>query len=240
MVLSEEGEFSLDFCPVPCDQPMKASRGAVFQTGAKKPSMETTARNRRLEPYYKRHATMDDARDVVLDVAVTAGEENEGETIKAQLEEVRRIAAREIRTATADTGYAYSKVFGDLERRGMQPRPRVPFPMRCQARHSQVPARQDPEPAAAPQSWLFLLLQGQGLRGLSAQKQLSAEGARQRGGGQRRRVPAPLRARCRCTRWSDNDQRLYQRRRGRSEVSHNEARTWHGLRAVPSGAALTP
>lgn len=42
-------------------------------------TMATTARNRRLEPAYKQHTVVDDLRGVVLDVAVTTGEVNEGQ-----------------------------------------------------------------------------------------------------------------------------------------------------------------
>jgi IS5 family transposase len=48
--------------------------------------------------------------------------------------------------------------------------------------------------------------------------------------------PALLRARRRRDRWSEKDQRLYQRHRWRSEGSHGEAKTWHGLaRAIRRG-----
>ena len=84
-------------------------------------SMATTARNRRLEPCYKQHTAVDDARGVVLDVAVTTGEVNEGETIEAQVDAMQEIADRAITTVTADAGYAYAKVYGGLERRGIDP-----------------------------------------------------------------------------------------------------------------------
>lgn len=48
--------------------------------------------------------------------------------------------------------------------------------------------------------------------------------------------PALLRARRRRERWSEEDDRLYQRHRWRSEGYHGEAKTWHGLaRAVRRG-----
>lgn len=48
--------------------------------------------------------------------------------------------------------------------------------------------------------------------------------------------PALLRARRRRERWSDEDRRLYQRHRWRSEGYHGEAKAWHGLsRAVRRG-----
>ncbi len=84
-------------------------------------SMATSAYNRRLEPCYKQHTAVDDARGVVLDVAVTTGAANEGETLEAQVDEVRKIAGRELETVTADAGYSYAKVYGALERRGIDP-----------------------------------------------------------------------------------------------------------------------
>ena len=84
-------------------------------------SMATSARNQRLEPCYKQHTAVDDARGVVLDVAVTTGEVNEGETIEAQVDAVQEIADRAITTVTGDAGYAYAKVYGALERRGIDP-----------------------------------------------------------------------------------------------------------------------
>ena len=44
-------------------------------------TMATNARNRRLEPAYKQHAAVDDLRGVILDVAVTTGEVNEGQIV---------------------------------------------------------------------------------------------------------------------------------------------------------------
>jgi hypothetical protein len=46
--------------------------------------------------------------------------------------------------------------------------------------------------------------------------------------------PALLWARRRRLRWSEEDRRLYQRHRWRSEGLHGEAKTWHGL-AQPCG-----
>ena len=48
--------------------------------------------------------------------------------------------------------------------------------------------------------------------------------------------PAPLRARHRQERWSEEDRRMYRRHMWRSEGYHGEAKTWHGLaRAVRRG-----
>ncbi|WP_371740508.1 transposase [Bradyrhizobium sp. LCT2] len=48
-------------------------------------TMATNARNRRLEPSYKQHTAVDDKVGVILDVAVTTGQTNEGEMIEPQL-----------------------------------------------------------------------------------------------------------------------------------------------------------
>lgn len=52
-------------------------------------TMATTARNRLLEPSYKQHTAVDDKVGVVLDVAVTTGQTNEGEMIESQVDEVK-------------------------------------------------------------------------------------------------------------------------------------------------------
>ena len=100
-------------------------------------SMATAAENRRLEPCYKQHTAVDDARGVVLDVLVTTGAVSERETIEAQVDEVRAIAGREIEMVTADAGYAYARVYGGLERRGIDP----VIPVRKDPSRSRVPLR---------------------------------------------------------------------------------------------------
>jgi putative transposase len=52
------------------------------------------------------------------DVAVTTGQTNEGEMIEPQVDEVEAITGIDIKTVTADAGYAYAKVYGALQRRG--------------------------------------------------------------------------------------------------------------------------
>ncbi len=82
-------------------------------------TMATNARNRRLEPAYKQHSAVDDKVGVILDVAVTTGQTNEGEMIEPQVDEIEATTGIDIKTVTADAGYAYAKVYGALERRGI-------------------------------------------------------------------------------------------------------------------------
>jgi Transposase DDE domain len=56
---------------------------------------------------------------VTLDVEVTTGEKNEGEMIAPQVDEVKATTGVDIKTVTADAGYACAKVYGALERRGI-------------------------------------------------------------------------------------------------------------------------
>lgn len=53
-------------------------------------TMATNSRNRRLEPAYKQHTAVDDKVGVILDVEVTTGQTNEGDTIEPQIDEVSR------------------------------------------------------------------------------------------------------------------------------------------------------
>ena len=80
--------------------------------------MATNARNRRLEPAYKQHTAVDDKVGVMLDVAVTTGQTNEGEMIEPQVDEIEAATGIDIKVVTADAGYSYAKVYGALERRG--------------------------------------------------------------------------------------------------------------------------
>ena len=82
-------------------------------------TMATSSRNRRLEPAYKQHGVVDDVCDVVLDVETTTGEVNEGQVVLARIDAAAATTGQTITTATADAGYAYGKVYGGLERRGI-------------------------------------------------------------------------------------------------------------------------
>src|SRR5690348_14198400 len=118
---------------------------AVLQTGRYKKvcitdpdaTMATNGRNRRLEPAYKQHAVVDDVRGVVLDVEVTTGEVNEGQVVLERIDAAADLTGIAIRTATADAGYAYGKVYGGLERRGIDPL----IPAKAEPIKSKVPLR---------------------------------------------------------------------------------------------------
>ena len=211
-------------------------------------SMSTSACTRRHEPCFKQHTTVDDARGVVLDVAVTTGAVSESRSIEAQVDAVRETTGRAIGTVAADAGYAYSKVFRGLERRRIDP----VIPTRKDPSRSPVPLRRFRYDARhhllkCPRGKILHPERRLG-RGQVFLSRVSDCGCCPLKGGclPASRVnkevvvphdyPALLRARRRRARWSEDDQRLYQRHLWRSEGFHGEAKTWHGLgRAIRRG-----
>lgn len=213
-------------------------------------TMATNARNRRLEPAYKQHAAVDDKVGVILDVAVTTGQTNEGEMIEPQVDEVKATTGIDIKTVTADAGYAYAKVYGALERRDID----ALIPTKAEPIRSPVPLRRFRYDAKndivkCPRGKVlrpgnpvghgrFFYARKRDCQRCSLASICVSKGRTSKGIVISHDYPALLRARRRRERWSKEDQRLYQRHRWRSEGFHGEAKTWHGLaRAVRRGLA---
>jgi hypothetical protein len=97
--------------------------------------MAANARNRRLEPAYKQHTAVDDKVGVILDVAPDWS--NERRLTEPQVEDVEATTGIRIDTVTADAGYAYAKVYGALERRGID----ALIPAKAEPIKSRVPLR---------------------------------------------------------------------------------------------------
>ena len=89
---------------------------------------------------------VDDARGVVLDVSVTEGTVNEREVLESQVEAVRELSGRDPALVTADSGYAYSKVYAALERRGVA----ALIPAKKEPTQSRVPLRVPWSAGASP------------------------------------------------------------------------------------------
>jgi transposase len=236
----------------PQDETAKTSR----QTGRYKKvcttdpdaTMATTARNRRLEPAYKQHAAVDDERGVILDVEVTTGELNEGQVVESRIDATIATTGVSITTVTADAGYAYGKVYGALERRGIgavipaKAEPiRSPVPLRrfrYDARNDIVrcPRGKILRPTRRVEHGRFFYSRAKDCARCSLASLCLSRGRANKAVVISDDYPALLRARRRRERWSDEDRRLYQRHRWRSEGFHGEAKTWHGLaRAIRRG-----
>jgi transposase len=211
-------------------------------------TMATSSRNRRLEPAYKQHAVVDDVRGVVLDVEVTTGEVNEGQVVLERIDAAAATTGQTITTVTADAGYAYGKVYGGLERRGIdalipaKAEPiKSPVPLRrfrYDARHdiAKCPRGKVLRPGRPIPHGRFFYSRARDCSRCSMASLCLSKGRLNKVLVISDEHPALLRARRRRERWSDEDQRLYQRHRWRSEGFHGEAKTWHGLaRAVRRG-----
>jgi transposase len=211
-------------------------------------TMATNARNRRLEPAYKQHTAVDDILGVVLDVEVTTGEANEGDHILPQIDAVTATTGNTAKTVTADQGYAYGKVYGGLERRGVDPlipakkepiRAKVPLRrFRYDARHDIVKCLRGKtlRPGKPIEHGRFFHSKSRECGRCDLASICISNGRPTKSVVISDDYPALLRARRRKERWSEADARLYQRHRWRSEGFHGEAKAWHGLaRAVRRG-----
>jgi transposase len=211
-------------------------------------TMATNARNRRLEPTYKQHAAVDDLRGVILNIEVTTGEINEGQRIVGQVDATMATTGVAMTTVTADAGYAYAKVYGALERRGIdaliptKAEPiRSPVPLRrfrYDAKHDIVkcPRGKILRPGNPVAHGRFFYARKRDCDRCALASICLSKGRTSKGLVISHHYPALLRARRRRERWSAADQRLYRRHRWRSEGFHGEAKTWHGLaRAVRRG-----
>jgi transposase len=211
-------------------------------------TMATNARNRRLEPAYKQHTAVDDVFGVILDVEVTTGQANEGDQILAQVDAVADATGVAVGTVTADQGYAYGKVYGGLEKRGIDPvipakkepiRSRVPLRrFRYDARHDilKCPKGRTLRPQRRVEHGRFFYSKATDCRTCPIRGDCLSKGRVNKAVVVSDNHPALLRARRRKERWSEEDARLYQRHRWRSEGFHGEAKCWHGLaRAVRRG-----
>lgn len=211
-------------------------------------SMATNGRNRRLEPSYKQHGVVDDARGVVLEVEVTMGEINEGQELLARLDAAAQTTGATIRVATADAGYAYAKVFAAREIEAIIPteaepiRSKVPLRrFRDDAKHDHVkcPPGKILRPNKARISHgRFFASKARDCKGCNLAAICLSPSRVTKALVIVHDYPALLRARRRRERWGEEEERLYQRHRWRSEGLHGEAKTWHGLaRAVRRGLA---
>lgn len=202
--------------------------------------MATNGRNRRLEPAYKQHAVVDDICSVVLDVEATTGEINEGQVVLGRIDAAAATTGKTITTVTADAGYAYGKVYAGMEGRGIDPLIRL-RPNRSRVRCRCVGSATTPG-STSPNARAAKCCGPAGRSHMAASLQsrprlfplLHASLCLSKGRLNKALVisdehPALLRARRRRERWSEEDQRLYQRHRWRSEGFHGEAETWHGL-----------
>jgi hypothetical protein len=191
-------------------------------------------------------------RGVIVDVEVTTGETNEGRVVIERIDAAAATTGGKVKTVTADAGYAYGKVYGDLERRGIDPvipakaepiRSAVPLRrFRYDAKHDllRCPRGKILRPTRRVEHGRFFYSKARDCSRCSLASLCLSKGRANKAVVVSDDHPALLRARRRRLRWSEEDRRLYQRHRWRSEGFHGEAKTWHGLaRAVRRGLQNT-
>ena len=187
---------------------------------------------------------------MILDVEVTTGQKNEGEMIAPQVDEVKATTGINIKTVTADAGYAYAKVYGALERRGIDAlipakaepiRSRVPMRrFRYDAKHDilKCPRGRVLRPTRPVKHGRFFYSKAKDCAHCPLRGDCLSKGRVNKAVVVGDDYPALIRARRRRERWGEQDRRLYQRHRWRSEGFHGEAKSWHGLaRAIRRGLA---
>ena len=211
-------------------------------------TMATSGRNQRLEPSYKQHTAVCDEAGIIVDVAITTGEINEGGELVPAIERVEATTGARVTVVTADAGYAYAKVYGQLERRetgAVIPSKREPLrsavPMRrfrYDARHDilKCPRGRVFKAGRRVKHGRFFTSRAKDCRRCDLARLCLSSGRANKAVVLGDDYPALLRARRRRDKWSKQDKALYTRHRWQVEGIHGEAKSQHGLaRAVRRG-----
>ena len=240
-ILSENDEDQPD--PKPPGRPRKRDKKPKKISQTDPEATLTTSKNSyRMEPSYKQHTAVDDKASVVVDVAVTTGEENEGKQLIAQIERVESTTRRRIKTVSSDAGYSHSSNYAALEDRQIT----AIIPPQKETYHGKhLPLRRFKYDAKydlvrCPQGKV-LRKRGQQANGWTYRStKEECAGCPRRAKcfstGTTRTVlimtgyPALLRARRLRKRWNQEYIATYKRHRGLVEGVHGEAKTQHGLR----------
>jgi hypothetical protein len=206
----------------------------------------------RSEPSYKHHTAVDAEHGVVLDVAITTGAVHDTKFVEEQLTAITATTGRAIRTATMDASYAITRVFAELERRGIEavipvkaerPPKKGTIPVRrfkLDATHRVVrcPAGKILRPHGRPDSDGFQHYRARipDCRACRLRPACFSPAMKRRAILLHKDHPALLRARRKYARWGEHERALYRNHRIRVEGFHGEAKTWHGLaRAIRRG-----
>jgi len=113
-------------------------------------TMSTSCKQYHLEPTYKQHTAVEDSNGVIVDVALTTGEANEGKQLLAQVERIEATTGTHVDSVTCDAAYAHGSNYAALEERHtdaiIPPPPVVPrrkLPQRIPARRFKYDAYRD-------------------------------------------------------------------------------------------------
>ncbi len=207
-------------------------------------TMATSCKQYRMEPSFKQHMAVDDQAGVIVEVAVTTGEANEGQQLPEQIQRIERNTGVRMRRVVADGAYAHASNYAMLEDRGIEavipPQPqrrrskRIPARrFKYDGRHKVVrcPAGKCLERSSRPDanSWIYRA-RASDCRQCPLRERCVAPSGSARviriADGQE----SLLRARRGRPRWDESMREAYVRHRWRSDGVHGEAKTCHGLR----------
>lgn len=214
-------------------------------------TMTTSSHNCRMEPFYKQHGAVDDICGVVVDVEITTGQQSEGSQLAAQIERIESNTGIQLKTISADAGYAHGKNFEHLEKRNIDaiipPQNEQKSPKCLPSRRFKYDATNNIIKCPAGKTLTRSTESKQGWMYRSKAKDCSNCPLRKRCIGDKVKsrtimisngYEAMLRARRRHRQPDKKFIETYNRHRWKVEGMHGEAKTQHGLRrAVRRGLA---
>ncbi len=218
-------------------------------------SMATSCKQYHLEPSYKQHTAVEDSHGVIVDVAVTTGEANEGKQLVEQLDRIEGTVGTSVASVTCDAAYAHGTNYEALEQRQTEaviPPPltvlRKKLPQRIPARRFKYDAQHDrvtcpnskhlhPGGRGPNNKGTIYRSRVQDCRNCTLRERCISPSASVRQIVIVEGYTALLRARrCKEKGWDEATREKYIRHRWRVEGVHGRAKTQHGLaRAAKRG-----
>ncbi len=214
-------------------------------------TMTTSSHNCRMEPYYKQHGAVDDRCGVVVDVDITTGQQSEGSQLPDQIKRIESNTGQQIKTLSADAGYAHGKNFAHLEERHIDaiipPQNEHNSPRRLPARRFRYDAKNKTVTCPSgkrltrrtenSQGWIYRS-SAKDCRSCPLRTRCLGDHAKSRTIMISNGYEAMLRARRRRRKPDKKFIEIYSRHRWKVEGMHGEAKVQHGLRrAVRRGLA---
>jgi hypothetical protein len=196
-----------------------------------------------MEPFYKQHGAVDDKCGIIVDVDVTTGEKSEGSQLREQIERIECNTGRQVKTVSADSGYAHGKNFELFEEKGIEavipPQTEHAHPRRLPMRRFKYDAKNKIVKCPAgriltrrtenKQGWVYRA-KVKDCRNCRLRKRCISEPTTSRTIMISNGYESMLRARRRHRTADEKFRKTYSRHRWRIEGMHGEAKTQHGLR----------
>ncbi len=235
---------SLDDKPKGPGRPRSMNRKAKkISTTDPDATMTTSSHTHRMEPFYKQHGAVDDTCGVIVDVDITTGQQSEGSQLPEQIKRIEENTGGEIKTLSADAGYAHGKNYEHLEERNIDaiipPQKENNNPKRLPIRLFKYDAKNKIVKCPAgktltrrtenKQGW-FYRSRAKDCRHCKLRKRCLGENVKSRSIMISNGYEALIRARRRHREPDKKFRQTYSRHRWKVEGMHGEAKTQHGLR----------